>query len=700
VEEQVEFGSQEADLQMLQELLNAPVVTASLGAEESAALAPANVISVTSEEMRRRGWRTLADVLANQPGFYVVDDLVTPSVSVRGISGGLRAGTRMLRIMINGVPVNFHPDLTAFIGPEYIPFEAIKRIEIAKGPLSAVYGANAFIATVNVITNGRSEGFAAEAAFRATAQPGFGFGGSGLINYGSENVDILLAFSTYQSNRSGLYLEKTFPEQDAALPRYRLFFDKESQKDLSLPASLMAQIHLRNATLGNFTLQGGIQQLDSMGEFQLNSALTHQSRHAIRNYWSNLRWERKWSSAVSSWASAGFSSGAPTRDEVLYLTGTNDFSYKRNFGYLGVDAAAGVDLWQGEAFALSIGADFSWERQQVLYYTQTFNAQQGRRKPGDSVDLVFDDDLKQLDLSNFGIYAQGVLTPSKKVPLRISGNLRLDLPNLFGPQISARLGAAYQWNPDFVTKIIAGRAFQTPSGVMLNGLPGFGFANNVIGARTQDQLNTLRPQTLHSIEAVAIARLFERLALEVSIFHQLLDDRIEFIQLSNNFVAQNAGQQQNQGFELSARVAAGRFTPFLTGAAQWSFVKGPNGAVMVDVFPPQQAPSIMGVVGLTVAVREAFFEATVQLRAVGARGATQSNVLLNNGMRYALRPYQSLDISAQTTELFLLGKSAQPTRLSVIARNILNDRHSEPGFGGFDTPTPGMTFLFELHQSF
>ena len=46
----------------------------------------------------------------------------------------------------------FRPLLSAFLGPEYIPMEAVERIEVAKGPLSALYGANAFIATVNVIT--------------------------------------------------------------------------------------------------------------------------------------------------------------------------------------------------------------------------------------------------------------------------------------------------------------------------------------------------------------------------------------------------------------------------------------------------------------------------------------------------------------------------------------------------------------------
>ena len=78
------------------------------------------------------GWRSVADVLANVPGLYLVDDGSLTSVGIRGVTGGLR-GTRLIKIMINGVPVNFRPDVRAFIGPEYIPIDAIERIEVVKG---------------------------------------------------------------------------------------------------------------------------------------------------------------------------------------------------------------------------------------------------------------------------------------------------------------------------------------------------------------------------------------------------------------------------------------------------------------------------------------------------------------------------------------------------------------------------------------
>src|SRR4051794_38177105 len=151
----------------LQALLNQTVTTASGGTGEARSLASANVYAVSREEIARHGWRSLAQILEAVPGLYVVDDLAVPSVGVRGTTGGLRSGTRIVKIMIDGQAVNFRPDLTAFIGPEFIPLEAIERIEVARGPLSALYGANAFLATVNVITRTPATGVKAEVAARA-----------------------------------------------------------------------------------------------------------------------------------------------------------------------------------------------------------------------------------------------------------------------------------------------------------------------------------------------------------------------------------------------------------------------------------------------------------------------------------------------------------------------------------------------------
>jgi len=96
-------------------------------------------------------------------------------------------------------------------------------------------------------------------------------------------------------------------------------------------------------------------------------------------------------------------------------------------------------------------------------------------------------------------------------------------------------------------------------------------------------------------------------------------------------------------------------------------------------------------------VPEAFLNLNARLRAVGPRGSTQSNALLNNGA-YELPGYVHVDLSISTVGLNFLGGSQ--TALAFTVRNVLDVREAEPGFGGFDIPGAGRTMMLELKQSY
>ena len=66
--------------------------------------------------------------------------------------GGVKAGTRLVKVMINGQSVNFRPELTSFL---VLSSSSSKRSSASRSPwvrCRRLYGANAFVATVNVIT--------------------------------------------------------------------------------------------------------------------------------------------------------------------------------------------------------------------------------------------------------------------------------------------------------------------------------------------------------------------------------------------------------------------------------------------------------------------------------------------------------------------------------------------------------------------
>lgn len=109
---------------------------------------PGIISLVTADEIQRSGARDLVDVLRLVPGFEVLQDLQF----VEGI--GLRgnwANEGKVLVMLDGQPFNDLLYQTVAVGNRF-PVDAIERIEIIRGPGSAIYGGSAEYGVVNIIT--------------------------------------------------------------------------------------------------------------------------------------------------------------------------------------------------------------------------------------------------------------------------------------------------------------------------------------------------------------------------------------------------------------------------------------------------------------------------------------------------------------------------------------------------------------------
>ncbi len=122
------------------------------GFEQKVTEAPASVTIVTSEEIQRYGYRTLADILRNVEGFYVSYDRNYSYVGVRGfgLPGQYNNG---IALLVDGHRLNDDIFDAALIGTEFpIDVDLIDRVEVIRGPNSSLYMASAFLAVVNIIT--------------------------------------------------------------------------------------------------------------------------------------------------------------------------------------------------------------------------------------------------------------------------------------------------------------------------------------------------------------------------------------------------------------------------------------------------------------------------------------------------------------------------------------------------------------------
>jgi iron complex outermembrane receptor protein len=106
---------------------------------------------ITAQDLEKMGARNLMDALKRLPGLGINQMTMGMSaVEVRGVKTDF--GEKVL-FLINGHPINnnlvnggAHSSYNNFI------VDDIKRVEVVRGPGSALYGANAFVAVINIIT--------------------------------------------------------------------------------------------------------------------------------------------------------------------------------------------------------------------------------------------------------------------------------------------------------------------------------------------------------------------------------------------------------------------------------------------------------------------------------------------------------------------------------------------------------------------
>ncbi len=135
----------------LDSLLNMQISTAAKY-EQTIGEAPASVTIITSEDIEQYGYLTLAEILMSVRGFYVSNDRNYSYIGVRGFGRPTDYNNRML-LLLNGHTLNDRLYGSASIGTSLgLDLDTVERIEIVRGPGSALYGTSAMFSVVNIIT--------------------------------------------------------------------------------------------------------------------------------------------------------------------------------------------------------------------------------------------------------------------------------------------------------------------------------------------------------------------------------------------------------------------------------------------------------------------------------------------------------------------------------------------------------------------
>jgi outer membrane receptor for ferrienterochelin and colicins len=674
----------------LVKLLNVEVSTATKTAE-SLDEAPAVITVVTKEDIRRWGYQSVAEVLDHTVGFFLIDDHILPNAGVRGVSGGLGAESGVIKVMIDGRSVAYRSTSGNWLGVELVPLGSIEQIEIVRGPSSALYGADAFLGVVNIITLKPEDvrPLRARTAVGLTeTNPGGRFDVVGGGTAG--RFDWMLGAAGEYADRSGLSL----PEESPAptLPSYvggrRTALNLERRSLV-----LQSRAGYRVPETGQLVLSIYASGIERGGDFAHWAQLTNQPAAAdgletgtviaLGQLRANLDATLHASKTFDLSAQATYFRGGVLPADRIEIA--SELSYvERRHSYQGVDTALEGRWTPSSRFTLVSGIETLYDREELgapLYIN---------RITGEPV--LPEAEVEGVNLTNVGAFVSAnykLLDPL----LKLTGALRYDHHSVYGPQLTGRVGTTSRFSRSLVAKLLYGSAFKAPSPYLLYAAPLR--TGDVVGNR---ELEAQRIQTAEYQMSWTPDRFF---GLTSGVSYSWLFDKAEFTPQGINQTARNVASQRSLSWETRADL---RHYEDYTAYASLELVHSERDLGRVGyaanlvgtqnvVYPPWIARG-----GVTFAVPSAP-SVPLELGAegiwVGPRRAADTSIV-ERGADFTLPPYFLLNLSLFTREVYMF--PGHETRFALRSKNLLVARGPNPGPSGFEYPVGPSELFFELEH--
>lgn len=689
--EEAKPGEQLDDLDLVH-LLNVEVSTASKTAERVED-APAAITVVTREDIQRWGFQSVSEALQQSLGFYVLDDHILPNVAVRGMSGGLGAESGVIKVMIDGRSVAYRTTSGNWLGVELVPLESIAQIEIIRGPASALYGADAFLGVVNIITQKPDEMHPVRLRVvgAVTGQnPGGRFDMVG--GHDTGRFDVMVGAAGEYIDRGGLVLPRQSP---APLIRMDTGTRRRARDLARRSLVLQARLGYRAPKRGHVILSGYASGIQRGGDFAQWAQLTHgrddeSDRYsgttvALGQYRVNvdglLHLSRKLDLAVQS---TYFQGSVLPRDRIE--TASELFFVERNTGYRGIDAMAELRFHPLADFNAVLGVESVYDRERLPTFKRI------DRGTGQSVGGAVDETRGSVSLVNVGAYLSADYRLIARW-LKLSGGVRYDHHSKYGEQLSGRVGATSSLTSRLVTKLLYGTAFKAPSPYLLYAVPLR--PGDVVGN------SRLKPQYVHTLEGQLSHRPLSWLNSTTGVAYNWLFDKAEFTPQGINQTARNLAEQKSLSWET--RVDA-NYHQDVNAYLSFELVHslrelGQEGyaATLVGrrnvVYPPWilRAGVSVGVPSLP----SLPLELTALGMIVGPRRAADTSII-ENGSSFHLPTYGLLNLALVTRALYLF--RGHESRIALRASNVLAAIGPDPGFSGFEYPLAPREIMLELRH--
>jgi len=509
----------------LEELMNIEVISASKKLQKLSET-PAVVFVITRDDIRRHGYRTLAEAMRQVIGMYVGSDRIFNYLGVRGLARPGDVNTRIL-LLLDGHRINNAIFDTAMLGEDLsLDIESIERIEVVKGPGSALWGTNALMAVINVITQ---KGSGTDTR-RTVVEHGTHARRKAFVEYGSvydSGLEVCGSFSSLDSNGQGhIY----FPEFDNPATNYGVAegIDDERATRGYVSASYKGLTFLFNrgkqkkviptAPYGGVFNVDGTFQTEERGfaelSYERDVLRSHSGKLLFRLYQDEHEYNGNYLLDIAAPTLATFNGATTSKWWGSELRYSQDISAR-------LSVICGIEYQKStELCALAYLADPYYRLAQLL-------------------DSSF-------ELRSYYLQADAALSDS----IRLVAGTRLDDYSTFGKAWSPRVALIYSPSSSTALKLLYGEAFRAPNEYERNYCSDFFQTGNT----------DLRPEEMATTELVWEQKVGRDSRLVTSMFHYRLNDLITQVMTPGGVVRfENVGgvASDGVGIQIESRLANG-----------------------------------------------------------------------------------------------------------------------------------------------
>lgn len=530
----------------LEDLGRIPVSVAT-GTPTPLSSTPAAASLLLASDFRATGARTPDEALVAVPGLHVAPFsglLGSTRYFFRGIASGPSAQTLWL---VNGIPMttmlqgNSVPTLEGGV-----PIEMVERIEVVRGPGSAVHGADAFAGVINIITKDATqlEGGSAGLAYGSFQSGSAHVSRGGRL--GSARAAVLVSYAGSRGDDGTIAVDaQSVIDTQLPIPPASLApgpVNQERQR-FDLYSSLQwseVDVHAYWREVRHFGSNQGVgNALDPVGELAQTRA------------GGDLTWHREdvgqWDTALQlAWLYTGIRTTVPLRPLPPGAFGTfpeglqDDFDLREN--RVRGQFTALYHGWESHRLRLGAGASQNdmYENTSRRNYVYTVPGLPPSPRPGGMTDVSDTPDTFLPEAARTGAFAFAQDEWRVHEKWELTAGLRYDDYSDFGDVTTPRLAVVWETMPALTTKLIYGEAFRAPSFTEL-----YATSNPfALGNRT------LQPERLRSVELVLGIHPGADWMWNVTTYRFDIDDYIDFVPQSPGSLtlqAQNVGRYHGAG---------------------------------------------------------------------------------------------------------------------------------------------------------